>query len=201
MKKTVNTKKLVLLALFTALIIILAFTPIGYLKLGFVSITFLCVPVVVGSILTGVGGGLYLGAVFGFTSFFQCFGYDAFGTTLFDINPFYTFIMCLVPRLLVGLFSALIFKGIKKISKGKILPFALASLGGALTNTVFFVGIMTLCFGQTEFIKENLGDFFTIVKVLVVINGLSEAVVCCFIGTILSKAIITATTSKHSELS
>ena len=45
--------KLSLAAVLTALIFVMAFTPLGYLKVGVVSITFLTIPVVIGAIIGG----------------------------------------------------------------------------------------------------------------------------------------------------
>ena len=84
---------MVRLAVVTAIIILMAFTPIGYLKYGPLSITFLQIPVVVGAIVLGPASGAFLGGVFGATSLAQCFGLDAFGTMLFGLNPVGTIIL------------------------------------------------------------------------------------------------------------
>ena len=97
-------------AILTALIVLMAFTPIGYLQLGVVKMTFIMVPVAVGAITLGEKSGAFLGLVFGITSFMQCFGLDLFGTTLFGINPVYTFIMCIVPRVLMGYLCGVVYK-------------------------------------------------------------------------------------------
>ena len=104
MNTTRNPKirQMVQLSILTALLLVLAFTPIGYLRLGPFSITFMPVPVVIGAILLGPGGGAFLGLVFGLTSFAQCFGIDPMGTALMTINLFYTFVMTVVTRTLMG---------------------------------------------------------------------------------------------------
>ena len=92
-------KQLVRLSALTAIIVLMGFTPLGYLKVGVVSITFLMIPVVIGAIIVGPTGGAILGAVFGATSFAQCFGYDWFGTSLMGLSatsPIFVFIMCFV---------------------------------------------------------------------------------------------------------
>ena len=74
-----KTRKLTQMALLTAIILLMAFTPLGYLRTGVVEITFIMIPVVVGAILMGPGAGAILGGVFGLTSFIQCFGMSALG--------------------------------------------------------------------------------------------------------------------------
>ena len=56
--------ELSMLALFTALILLMSFTPLGYLKTVGVEISFLMVPVAAGAVLLGPVGGMILGAVF-----------------------------------------------------------------------------------------------------------------------------------------
>lgn len=78
-RATEKTRKLVQMAILIAVMLILAFTPLGYLKVGAIEITFMTIPVVVGAIILGPAAGAVLGGVFGLTSFIQCFGMSAFG--------------------------------------------------------------------------------------------------------------------------
>ena len=86
MKQNKKMRQMVQLAVLTAILLVMAFTPLGYLKLGPLSITFLTLPVAVASVVLGPQAGLIMGAVFGLTSFFQCFGMDEFGVTLLSIS-------------------------------------------------------------------------------------------------------------------
>lgn len=191
MKNNIRSKTLHLtrLGMLSAIIILMAFTPLGYLKIGPLSITFLTVPVVLGAIIMGPLDGAILGAVFGATSFAQCFGLDAFGTTLFTLNPVFTFILCFVPRILIGLASGYLSKGLGKIRTNQVVSYALSALAGALTNTVFFVGFLLLLFGQTSYIQSFGHNIFAIIGVLVTTNALIEAIVCTVIATTLAKTL------------
>ena len=86
MEKQKGTHRLVQLALLVAVELVMTYTPLGYLHVGPLSITFLMVPVVLGSILAGPSAGALLGGVFGLTSFAQCFGAEAFGCLLYTSN-------------------------------------------------------------------------------------------------------------------
>ncbi|HBN84937.1 MAG TPA: ECF transporter S component, partial [Clostridiales bacterium] len=48
-----KTLRLTQLGILSAIIIIMAFTPLGYLRIGPLSITFLTVPVIIGAMLLG----------------------------------------------------------------------------------------------------------------------------------------------------
>ena len=153
-------------------------------------ITFLTIPVVIGAMICGPVSGAILGGVFGVTSFIQCFGISTFGTTLCGINPVYTFIVCVITRILTGWFSGLIFQAISKKDSKKIISCIVTAGFGAICNTVLFVGSLLLFFGRTDYIK-SIGD--TAWKVIVAIvgtNGLVEAAVCLVVGAAVSKAIL-----------
>lgn len=63
-----KTNELVLTGLFTAIIIIMAFTPLGYIPLVVINATIIHIPVILGSLFCGPKKGAFLGFVFGFTS-------------------------------------------------------------------------------------------------------------------------------------
>jgi len=74
-KLNMRNKKLVLTltqtSLLAAIIVIMSFTPLGYIPLVVVKATILQVPVIIGSILLGPKIGAVLGGVFGLTSVLQ----------------------------------------------------------------------------------------------------------------------------------
>lgn len=184
-----RTLLLVQNAILAAIIILMAFTPLGYLRVGPVSITFLIIPVVIGAIVNGPVSGAILGGVFGATSFAQCFGLDPFGTALLAINPILTFIMTMIPRIVMGLAVGYIFQVLQKRNSKSILPFGIASLSGALLNTVLFVGALVLFFGNSEYLRQFGDSIIAILGVLVTFNAIIEAVVCTIVGSIIAKTI------------
>jgi uncharacterized membrane protein len=178
-------------AILAAIIIVLAFTPLGYLKYGALSITFLTIPVVIGAIVVGPLCGATLGLVFGATSFIQCFGADLFGAALLSINPFYTFILCFVPRILMGWLVGLIFMALAKPDgTRRFWSFIIASLSGALINTILFLGTLVLFFGETT---VTIGDVsfkvVTIIGITLAINASVEAAVTMVAGGAITKAL------------
>ena len=55
-----KTRRLALTALFVALILLLGFTPLGMIPLGYINVTTLCIPVVIGAMVLGMRAGLAL---------------------------------------------------------------------------------------------------------------------------------------------
>ena len=194
-KRARKRKALVLTqnAILTALIVLMAFTPIGYLQLGVVKMTFIMVPVAVGAITLGEKSGAFLGLVFGITSFMQCFGLDAFGTTLLGINPVYTFIMCLVPRVLMGYLCGVIYKLIARKKKKFALVFA--SFLAPVLNTTFFMSLLLLFFGKSNYIMgiRNGADLLPFLVAFVGLNGVMEIVTTTIIAPPVASAVKKAT--------
>ncbi len=160
--------------LLIAIIILLAFTPLGYLKLGIIEITLITIPVVVGAIIMGPKIGALLGFIFGLTSFIQCFGMSPFGAVLLGINPIFTFILCLIPRTLMGYLVGIISENVFKDK------YWLNCLIGALLNTILFTLSLILLFGGTPFIQDLMrslfvDNFFSFAIAFVGLNGLLEA--------------------------
>ena len=191
-KATEKTRRLTQLALLVAIMLVLAFTPLGYLKLGpALEITFMTIPVAVGAILLGPASGAFLGGVFGLTSFIQCFGMSQFGATLLGIDAVRTFLVCMVSRVLMCWLCGLIFKALHKLDKTRFLSYAAASLSAAVLNTVFFMGLLMLLFGQTDFILNMRGgmNLIAFLAAFVGIQGVVEAIVAFALGTAISKAV------------
>lgn len=71
MNTTNNTSKLVILGLMTGILLLMAYTPLGYLNIGPLAITFNVIPVAIAATTLGPAGGAAIGAVFGMTSFYS----------------------------------------------------------------------------------------------------------------------------------
>ena len=186
--------KLTLTAVFLAIIIVMSFTPLGYLKIGTVEISLLTIPVAAGAAILGIGGGAFLGLAFGISSLIQCFGMSAFGTALMGINPVFTAIMCIVPRVFVGIVPALIYKALENKNLQVNVASLIAFLAAAITNTVLFVGSFILFFGRTEFYSGLETQFGTtgiiaFFAAFVGVNGIIEAIAGGAIGGALGGVI------------
>ena len=197
--KKLNQKKLLWMvetALLSAIVLVMAYTPLGYLKTAGLEITFIMVPVVIGAATSGPLSGAILGGIFGITSFIQCFGASPFGATLLSINPFFTFITCIPTRILAGFLAGVIFKAVSQKGKEKTGA-TVASLAGPLLNTLFFMSSLVIFFSGTDYIKgimEALGakNVFSFVALFVGVQGIVEAAVCFAVASAVSVALLKA---------
>lgn len=164
-------------AVLAAIVVLMAFTPIGYLRLGAVEMTFIMIPVAVGAISLGEKSGAFLGLVFGISSFIQCFGMSPFGAALLQINPIFTFIMCLLPRVLMGYLCGIIYKALCKVKKG--VAVVVASFSAPVINTALFVASLILFFGKSDYImgmRAGTENIWAFLIAFVGLNGLLEIV-------------------------
>ena len=147
--RKLDVGKLVRLAVLIAVIIVMAYTPLGFLMVGPVSITLMMIPVAIAAITVGPAGGAIAGGVFGLTAFLRGFGISPLATTLMGINPIYTFILMMIPRILAGLIPGLIYLAITK-HKSKTLGALVASVAAPVSNTILWISALVLLFGRTR---------------------------------------------------
>ncbi len=197
-KKKFSTREFVEMALLTAIIVLLAFTPIGYIRMPGLEITLIVVPVTVGAVTLGPVAGAVLGGVFGLTSFIQCFGMSPFGAVLLGIQPVFTFFVCVVSRILMGWLTGVAYQGMLKANRISRASLLLANLIGPLLNTLFFMGSLVFFFYHTEYIQDiasSLGasNALLFVVAFVGVNGVVEALACFLVGSAISRALLAVT--------
>lgn len=182
--------KMVLIAMFIALMLVMNFTPLGYITVtGAFSITLMTIPVALGAACTGITGGAILGFVFGITSFLQAFGIgfmiDPSATPLFNENPFGYVVTCFVPRILTGFVAGLVFSMFEKKGKTGIWTFGISSAIVPILNTLLFMTSYILFYSNTSF----GGAVMTVLLTILTINFLVELLVTTIAGTAISKVV------------
>ena len=164
MKNRTNVRWLTQLALLVAILLVLNYTPLGYLQIGPLSASLLTVPVAIGAMTMNPMAGAILGGVFGATSFIQAVeGKSAMGAALFQVSPAGTFVVCFVARVLMG------------------------GLSAPVLNTVFFMGFLVLIFYNCDYVQNlanTLGaqNAFMFIVLLVGVQAIFEWVLCCVVA-------------------
>ena len=92
----------------------------------------------------------------------------------------------------MGYLAGVIFRALYHSGRTKILSFAVSSLSGAVLNTIFFVSLVMLLFGSSDYITEMRGGLglLSFLAAFVGFNGLVEAIVAFVLGTAISKALV-----------
>lgn len=181
--------------LLTGLLLVMSFTPIGYFHTLGLDISLMMIPVAIGAMIMGPKTGLWLGFIFGATSFQQALtGASWFTSTLLNINPVGTFMLCIPTRMLMGYLAGVCFQLVYKIDKSKTVCYFVGGFLTAFLNTLLFMSVLLLFFWNTPFIQglnENFGNLnpFLFVFAFVGLNGLLEMPASCVVGGVVSKVL------------
>ena len=207
-----STMSMVQVAIFGAIICIMAFTPfLGYIPLGFTRATIIHIPVIIASLLMGPKKGGVLGFVFGLTSFINNTINPT--ATSFVFTPFYSVgeisggiwsvIICFVPRILVGIVPYFVYKlALRFVSedtrkKGvSSVGLVLAGVSGALVNTLLVMNLIFVFFKEAYAAANEVAvsAVYTFILSVIGINGVPEAIVAgvitLFVGRTLMKKTV-----------
>lgn len=189
MNKRTNVRWLTQLALLVAILLVMNYTPLGYLQIGPLSASLLTVPVAIGAMTMGPTAGAILGAVFGATSFIHAVeGKSALSAALFSASPVGTFVVCVVSRVLMGLCTALLFQALCKVLPKfpKFCCFA-GGLIAPVLNTVFFMGSLVLIFYHIDYVQNlaqslGAGNALMFIVLCVGVQAIIEWVICCLVA-------------------
>lgn len=199
-----RTKGLVQMAIFSALIMVLAFTPfIGYIPLGFTRATIIHIPVIIGSLMPGPKKGAVLGGVFGLTSFIN----NTVNPTLtsFVFTPFYSLgkysggigsvIICFVPRILIGVVPFFVYHLIKRAAKKEgVSSFGLimAGISGSLTNTLLVMNLIFVFFSKSYAAANGVAEsaVYGFIMGIIGMNGVPEAIVAAVITLVIGRTLM-----------
>lgn len=190
MNRASRINRMVITALFCGIILLLNFTPIGYIQLPLIKATIIHVPVIIGSVLLGPRIGAGLGFVFGLTSLYN----NTFAPTLlsFAFSPlipvpgtpngsWQALLITFVPRILVGVVPWYGYRLMNRVLNGKheMLSLSLCGLAGSMTNTVLVMNLIYVLFrdayAQVKDIPVNL--IYNAVLAVIFTNGVPEAIV------------------------
>lgn len=182
MDKHFSTLRMTQLALLIAIELIMAVTPLGYIMIPPISATLMHIPVIVGALVMGPKAGAALGTVFGLTSLWKA---STQATSPVDLafspfvsgKPIQSLIMCMGPRILLGVIAALLFKAFIKTFHGKErISIGLSAVLATICHTVMVLGLLAIFF--SEF---GMG-VMTVVLSLVTVSSACEMLVAAIIS-------------------
>lgn len=185
-----KAKQLSIMGMFLAIIIILAFTPIGYIQLPFIKATIIHVPVIIGAIILGPKYGSVLGFIFGMTSLISNTMTPTISSFVFSPlipmpgtgeGSFFALMVCFIPRILVGVVPWFVYQGLRKLWRNKFDAFCLAVCGvvGSLTNTLLVMHLIYFFFKDTYSVAKDIppDTVYNVILGIITVNGIPEAIV------------------------
>jgi len=129
--KSINTRKLVLLALLTAIVVVLQLLG-AFIRFGPFSISLVLLPIAVGAALIGIYAGGWLGLVFGFVVLLSG---DA--GLFMAVDPLATVLVVLLKGVLAGLAAGAVYKLLAE--KSRTVASIIAAIVCPIVNTGIFV--------------------------------------------------------------
>ena len=157
-KTSIDIRKLVYLAVLTAVVVVLQFIPI---RIGTFELALSVPVIVIGAALLGAGAGTWLGFVFGFVVLLLP------GTAAYmSFNAFGTILTVILKGALAGLAAAFVYKLISSLNRYA------AALVSAIVATFVNTGVFLI--GSLVFFES---DISTVINVLISLNFLIELIV------------------------
>lgn len=198
--KKMNTKLMVQLAFLIAIEIIVAITPLGSLPIGPLVATTAHIPVIVAAIVLGIGPGAFMGFVFGFLSLLVWTFMPPNALIAFVFTPayppgnFWSVVICIVPRILLGVITGVLAKVLLKVDKSGLAAYSIAAIVGSLLHSLMVAFGIFKCFGESYSEMFELPfDFITFLAAIVGVNGILEAVLAAVFGVAIGKAVLSYT--------
>lgn len=198
-----NTKNFTLTAMFLAIMILLAVTPLGFIPIGPINATTMHIPVIAASIILGPRLGAFLGGTFGLISLIRStfiptplsFVFSPFipviGT---DQGSWKALIIALIPRILIGVVPYFVYKGIQRLTKNKVSPLSLflAGIAGSLTNTILVMNLIYFLFQQdyAQVLGTNINAVYSAVLAVIFTSGVPEAIVAGLVTAAVSTVLL-----------
>ena len=196
-QRTKQVQSLAILAMFTAIIFLLTFTPLGLIDLPVIKATVLHVPVIIGSILLGPRKGAFLGGMFGLSSLIKNTLVPGLSSFVFsplipapglDRGSLWALFICFVPRILVGVSPWLVYALFRHLPGGRRAgvqtgAMALAGVVGAITNTALVMGLIGVVFTDAYAAAQGIPveTVAGFILGIVAANGIPEAVVAAVV--------------------
>lgn len=154
-QKFFTSKNITFLGVLTALIIVLQVLGSNIVVFGTVRLSFVLVPIVLGAIMLGVRGGVFLGFVFGLiTIIMGAVGADPFTYVLLNESPFLCVATCLVKAVCAGLISALTYKSVSVRNK-TIALFVSAIVAPVVNTGLFILGALAMGLAMGNVLNDN----------------------------------------------
>ena len=190
-KSSAQTRRMVQLAILIALEAVLTFTSLGFIMIPPISITLLHIPVIIGAILMGPSAGGILGLAFGLFSMLKASTAaaspaDMAFSTFLSGSPLSSVVMCILPRVLLGVIAGGLYLLLSRKVKGDAVSMGVSAVAATFLHSMMVLGLLSLLF-QALPLKDVIA---ALIGVNCLLEMLAAAVVTAAVCVPLKKALV-----------
>ena len=190
MQKQNHSRKISILALFAAIIIIQNYVPlVGYIPVGMLEITTIHITVIVAAILLGPVDGGIVGGIWGLVDWLRAITVtsSALGNVVM-VNP----LISIVPRILIGVITGWLVNWLIKTKLPQQVTFIISSVLGSLVNTVLVLSLIYVFYhnGSQVYAALNLKELMPYLLTVAGVHGIPEAIAAGIIAPLLAVPLL-----------
>lgn len=200
MKQKRNTKRMVLLGMLIAVLLVMGMTGIGFIPLPVIKATTMHIPVILGAVLLGPGAGAILGGAFGLCSMWT--NTTAPGLLSFAFSPFMSTTgfpgmvkavwIALGCRILFGWLAGWIWRLLKKLKMNDLAALPVTAALSSICHTLLVMGSIYILLAAQYAQAKNVAvsAVFGLVMGTVTASGIPEAIVAAILVAAIGKALL-----------
>lgn len=201
-----DTRWMAAVAMFAAIIVVLANTPLGMIPLVVTKATTVHIPVILGAILLGPLAGGILGGVFGICSVISntmtpaltSFAFSPFLSTTGVPGALKALWVSVGCRILIGVVAGWLWKFLRKRNVNSWASLPLVGFVGSMVNTVLVMGSIYVLFAQQYAAAKDVAReaVFGLIMTTVAFNGIPEALAAAVLVAAIGKALLRVTRTR-----
>jgi len=203
-EKKIDIRWMVSVALMSAIIVVLANTPLGMIQLPIIKATTVHIPVIIGAILLGPMAGGILGFVFGVCSLISntmaptllSFVFSPFLSTTGIPGALKAIWISVGCRVLIGVAAGWIWILLKKLHMNRkglqVVSLAVTGFLGSMVNTISVMGSIYLLFAQQYAQAKEVAvtAVWGLIMGTVTTAGIPEAIAAAVIVAVVTKVLL-----------
>jgi uncharacterized membrane protein len=203
-EKKLDIRWMVSVALMSAIIVVLANTPLGMIQLPIIKATTVHIPVIIGAILLGPMAGGILGFVFGVCSLISntmaptllSFAFSPFLSTTGIPGALKAIWIAVGCRVLIGVAAGWIWILLKKLHMNRkglqVVSLAVTGFLGSMVNTISVMGSIYLLFARqyAEAKEVAVTAVWGLIMGTVTTAGIPEAIAAAVIVAVVAKVLL-----------
>lgn len=184
-----QTNRLAKLGIITAILLIQNFVPLlGNIPIPPLNPTIIHVTVIVATIVMGTKDGMIAGFIWGVIRFARALAMPATPLDpLIWVNP----MISILPRVLIGLSTGLLFHFLQKRFKSNKMSIAISAFVGSMTNTIFVMLFIYIFFNADigRLMNIDMSNIAYGLMVIIVTSGIPEAIVASILAPLIVKPL------------